>query len=403
MKKLIAALLALVMALSIAACGQKKNDPDTSNPTGSTTPTKSPEELREIYRSKSYTGEAADVVAAHDTVVATLGDAELTNGMLHFYYWMSVYDMLNSYGSYVTQIGLDPAKPLQDQPCSGTDGSWQHYFLDSALKAWQYYQSMATECDTTQTPLLPEYQGTEQAFYDDLKKTADKNGFSTIDAMVQADMGVGCTAKDYYNYSLLGNKAHSYFNKLFYDIEITDDMLEAYFTEHEASLAVNGITKNSGDSFLVRHILFQVAEEKSDADWEACRQKAQDLLDQWLAGEATEDSFAALAKEHSEDPGSKAEGGLYRGLSSQTNFVQEFKDWYLDKDRKAGDYGLVKTSYGYHIMYFSGTEPMWKYYCHESLTDELSADAVDKVVKKYELVVDYDKILLATVTLVNDK
>lgn len=39
-------------------------------------------------------------------------------------------------------------------------------------------------------------------------------------------------------------------------------------------------------------------------------QKAQDILDEWKAGDATEDSFAALANEYSQDPGSNTTGGL---------------------------------------------------------------------------------------------
>jgi hypothetical protein len=31
-----------------------------------------------------------------------------------------------------------------------------------------------------------------------------------------------------------------------------------------------------------------------------------------------------------------------------------FNDWCFDPDRQVGDTGIVETSYGYHIMYFSG-------------------------------------------------
>ena len=84
-------------------------------------------------------------------------------------------------------------------------------------------------------------------------------------------------------------------------------------------------------------------------------------------------------------------------------FVKEFKDWYLDKDRKAGDYGLVKTSYGYHIMYFSGTEPIWVFYCREAVTDKLSTENVADAMEKHEIVINYDKILLGDVKLIEDK
>ena len=90
----------------------------------------------------------------------------------------------------------------------------------------------------------------------------------------------------------------------------------------------------------------------SDAEWEACRIKAQDLLDQYLAGEKTADAFGALANEHSQDQNGKVtNGGLYEDIYVG-QMVQPFEQWVFDASRKAGDTGLVKTQYGYHVMYF---------------------------------------------------
>lgn len=91
------------------------------------------------------------------------------------------------------------------------------------------------------------------------------------------------------------------------------------------------------------------AKEKATA-----KEKAEALLKQWKDGEATEESFAALAKENSTDPGSKEEGGLYEEVYPG-QMVTAFNDWCFDKDRKTGDTGLVETDYGYHVMYFVKT------------------------------------------------
>ena len=90
----------------------------------------------------------------------------------------------------------------------------------------------------------------------------------------------------------------------------------------------------------------------SDEDWEICRAQAQSLLDQYLAGEKTAEAFGALANEHSDDNnGNVTNGGLYSGVY-YGQMVAEFEDWIFDLSRKAGDTGLVKTQYGYHVMYF---------------------------------------------------
>ena len=91
----------------------------------------------------------------------------------------------------------------------------------------------------------------------------------------------------------------------------------------------------------------QQAQLKADA-----HAKAEELLAQWQSGEATEDSFAALALKESTD-GSKYDGGLYTEVY-QGQMVTEFNDWCFDTARQSGDTGVVDTQYGSHVMYFSG-------------------------------------------------
>ena len=122
----------------------------------------------------------------------------------------------------------------------------------------------------------------------------------------------------------------------------------------------------------VRHILFQTAagekaqgdegyeEEQAQLKADALA-KAEDMLAQWKAGDATEASFAALATANTEDSGSKHTGGLYENVY-EGRMVQEFNDWCFDPARKPGDTGVVETTYGAHVMYFVGEDlPMWQY------------------------------------------
>ncbi len=121
----------------------------------------------------------------------------------------------------------------------------------------------------------------------------------------------------------------------------------------------------------IRHILFQTdttgLDSESDtyeADLEkaqaAAKQKAEEALIKWKAGDATEDSFAAMANEVSEDPGSNTNGGLYSQVT-KGEMVAAFNNWIFDENRQVGDVGVVETSYGAHAMYFSGWDvPYWK-------------------------------------------
>lgn len=121
-----------------------------------------------------------------------------------------------------------------------------------------------------------------------------------------------------------------------------------------------GENKNETKLVNVRHILVSFDGETNedgtytDEAKAAAKESAESILDEWKNGDATEDSFAALANERSTDTGSNANGGLYEDIYPG-QMVTEFNDWCFDASRTAGDTGIVETTYGYHVMYFSGT------------------------------------------------
>ena len=117
----------------------------------------------------------------------------------------------------------------------------------------------------------------------------------------------------------------------------------------------------------VRHILFNFEGGTTDdngnttyspKEKEAAKAKAEDLLKKWKDGEATEESFIALVHDNTGDEGSKETGGLYEDIHRDSNYEQNFLDWAIVAERKAGDTGIVETSYGYHVMYYVGDDEL---------------------------------------------
>lgn len=118
----------------------------------------------------------------------------------------------------------------------------------------------------------------------------------------------------------------------------------------------------------VRHILARVdsssLDKKSDtyeqelADLKAQKKaEAEKIYQEWKDGDATEESFAALADKYSAD---SPEGGLYTQVYHNM-MVTAFNDWCFDAARQPGDTDIVETTYGYHIMYFVGQDlPYWR-------------------------------------------
>lgn len=359
-----------------------------------------------LFYKDSYSVDGEKAVKNRDKVVATIGDHELTNGILQVYYWMNVYDFLENYGYYAVYMGLDYMQPLDQQNHPDEEGTWQHFFLDEALGGWHAYQAMAILAEKEGIALSEDMQKSLDNLRQNLATSAVQNGFATIDAMLQKDMGPGCTFDDYYNYTKTYYQGYMYYSKMYEQIDTTQSAIDAYFAEHEAELKKNGVTKDMGNQYDVRHILIEITGGTkgedgktvySDEDWEKCRAEAQKLLDEWLAGDHTEETFAEFANEHSADGGSNTKGGLYTDLDKNTSFVKEFVDWYMAEDRKVGDYGLIKTDYGYHIMYCSNIEAKWIEECRQAMLTEAYADILKAAMEEYPMDVNYKNIVLGVV------
>lgn len=112
----------------------------------------------------------------------------------------------------------------------------------------------------------------------------------------------------------------------------------------------------------VRHVLIAFEGGKTDSNGNktyseteklVAKEKAEQLLSDWIAkGDVSENSFAELAKANSKD-GNAAQGGLYENVYPG-QMVAPFENWLYDAERKVGDYGIVETDFGYHIMFFVG-------------------------------------------------
>jgi peptidyl-prolyl cis-trans isomerase D len=111
-----------------------------------------------------------------------------------------------------------------------------------------------------------------------------------------------------------------------------------YFDEHKSEF---GQTEERRAS----HILLSAPPSASDAERQAARARAEQLVNQ--ARKAPQ-SFAALAKQHSQDPGSAANGGDL-GYFGRNMMVKAFEDAVFQmKPDEISD--IVETDFGFHII-----------------------------------------------------
>ena len=152
--------------------------------------------------------------------------------------------------------------------------------------------------------------------------------------------------------------------------------------------------------YSVRHILImpkneeaeegEEAKEPTKAQWAEAEKKAKKILAEYNKGDKTEYSFALLAEKYSEDTESTSNGssGLYGGLYEGTTLgqmVKSFEKWSTDKSRKYGDTGIVKSEYGYHIMFFVEDTTSALFKCETAVKSEKEMEYIKSFkIKKHK-------------------
>ena len=364
----------------------------------------------DVAKKDSYTVEDTVAQQKGGDVVATLGDAQLTNGQLQIYYQMEVIGFVNEYSYFLSYLGIDFSSPLDQQPCTlAEDRTWQQYFLESALNTWQQNQILALEAKANNFQLDADTQSYLEMLSSSMEVLATQNGFATADELVQAEFGSNTTLEDWLYYMDISVYGYQYYLKLCQEIPaLSNAQLEEYYQNNRETLEAQGILKDSGYTVDVRHILVLPegatvenirTETFSEEAWAIAEVRAQEILDAWYAGEATEESFAALANEHSADPGSNTAGGLYTGVTVGS-MVEAFESWCFDAQREKGHVGIVKTELGYHVMYFSArSEDLWLTYTRQAYQSQQQTAILEAAMENYEAKVTYKKIALVNINL----
>jgi len=120
-------------------------------------------------------------------------------------------------------------------------------------------------------------------------------------------------------------------------VEVKDEAVAAFYKENEDKFATPEQVRCS-------HILIRTAEDAKPEDKAAAKKKAQDVQVRCAKGE----DFAALAKEFSEDPGSKESGGDL-GFFGREQMVAPFAEAaFALKPGQVSD--VVETRFGYHVI-----------------------------------------------------
>ena len=352
----------------------------------------------------NYTASDEEAAAAAHQVVASVGDKELTNAQLQAFYCMQIYDFVSSNGAYLAYYGLDLTQPLGQQVYNATTGqTWEELFLEQALNTWNRYTVLQIMAEKDNFKMPEEMQQVMDGIPEELKAMAEENEYASVEALVTDRMGAGCTVDGYLNYLYTNYYCNAYFEQLYTSLTPTMDEIEAYYAENEATFVSGGAGMDKGVAIDVRHILLIPSGGESiegsnyksytEDEWAACLAKAQQVLDAYLEGDRSETSFATLAAQHSAD-GSAANGGLITNIL-QGKTVENFNNWIFDESRKYGDYDMVRTEYGYHIMFFVEAEEYWIRSVRNMIISNKATEIINNAVEATPMETDLELIKLS--------
>ncbi len=444
-----------------------------------------------------------NVVGSGKFAAVTVGDEKIYAHEVNYYYVNTYLSFINSYGDYISYMGIDTSAPLDSQQCAFDSSiTWHEYFRQSAVSTLRETKMFVGEAAAAGVTLSEENRTRLEEDIESLKQSVADSEM-TYETYLSAYYGDKMTPDEYMRIAEENYLADQYGTEVYNTPEYTEDEITAYYDENtnnfdlvdykyfffssvpdsenptdadiaaakseaqslsammagavsdETSFDTQAIQYADEDSkekyedpdysliteatysslsasstdladwlfssdrvigdcgvvetdsgyyvlFLkdryrndyrtrnVRHILvnFELDEDASEATDEqkaAALEEAEQILEDWKSGEATEDSFAELANEFSDDAGSNTNGGLYEDVY-KGQMVENFENWLFDASRQPGDTGIVESPYGYHIMYYVSEGPAyWTVQVETALRNEDYNTYTETAYEKYPL------------------
>jgi len=194
---------------------------------------------------------------------------------------------------------------------------------------------------------------------------ADNKAFETkFTSDLETNFGKGADVKSILNrmfhVSLEDYKKYeqnSYMIQKYQELKLAEETKAV--TDKQASDYYKKNKKDYTNKYIVQHILFLTKDPNTNKAYTksqiaAAEKKAKSVLAEVNKPGA---DMVALVQKYSEDTGKTQNNGIYDVPKTDTQLDPVFRKWALG--HKVGDTGIIKTSFGFHIMkqLVSGTNP----------------------------------------------
>lgn len=113
---------------------------------------------------------------------------------------------------------------------------------------------------------------------------------------------------------------------------------------------------------------------------------AEELLQEWKDGEATEESFTALVKEKSNDTTAESTGGLIEQVAAGDDLPTGLEEWLYSEETVPGNADVFKGAGYYYIVYYcEDSDAKWRADAKNALTNEKYSAKNEELIEKHTI------------------
>ena len=291
-------------------------------------------------------------VREKNTVAVTVGEHEISNAELSYFYIDYINNYYSTYGTYLSWMGLDATLPLNEQVVDEETGlTWADDFVSAAQENARSVYALADAAKAAGFE-LPEAEKLEIEYsIQNIGAYATLYGYADADAYLKAMYGNGASEESYLEYSLLTALADAYYTNYSEALEYTD-------ADYRAAEAENF---NAYSSFDYNYYYLATSKFEGDNAAAAAEEAANSLISEEITSvEAFDAAIAAL--EINADASASSTPCENYGYSSISTV---YADWIADSARQAGDMTVVantsttdgvETVNGYYVLFYNGSD-----------------------------------------------
>ena len=283
-------------------------------------------------------------IRERNTVALTIGDQEISNAELNYYYMDTINQFYNQYGSYAALLGLDVTQPLNAQIYSEEERlTWADYFLEAAIENAKATYAVAAEAKANGFTLSEEVTTNIDAAMENMEMYATIYNYPNVKTYLKGMYGQGATKESLRNYYETTELARYYQNQYFNNLTYTDaDLREAEKESFDkySSFSYNYYYLNVNSFMEGESVDGTYTAEQQAAAADAAEKAAKELTDSINTVPAFDKAIAALEiNAEIENAASFASVD-----TAYDNIPDDYAAWMTDASRKAGDMIYVAST-----------------------------------------------------------